>query len=174
MPYTRTWSEELAAEWLQLEGYFIEVSVPIGVTKKGGRFEADVLGIRIKRGILQVMHVEVGNLGESAQKNIQIVQHKFSHQKQNDVINYCKKKLGFKGRVFYNNLYVATYVSKKTLPIAKKNNINLKQIEDFIQQDVVPAINRWKANPPTGSKTKGKMITLPDGLWLLHLIDYII
>ena len=80
----------------------------------------------------------------------------------------------FKGKVSYNNLYVAPYVSKKTLPLAKKTNINLKRMEDFIQQDVVPAINRWKANPPTGSKTTGKDITLPDGLWFLHLIDYIL
>jgi len=171
MPYTRTWSEELVAEWLQLEGYFVEVSVPIGVTKKGGRFEADVLGIKIKEHILHVMHIEIGNLGQSAEKNIQTLQNKFSSQKQNAIIDYCKKKLGFKGRVSYNNLYVATYVSKKTLPIAKKSNINLKRIEDFIREDVVPAINKWKANPPFHPKTRGKIIMLPDGLWLLHLID---
>jgi len=80
MPYTRTWSEELVAEWLQLEGYFVEVSVQIGVTPKGGRFEADIIGIRIKNHTLEIMHVEVGNLAESADSNIQSVQGKFTHQ----------------------------------------------------------------------------------------------
>lgn len=172
MPYTRTWSEELVAEWLQLEGYFVEVSVPIGVTPKGGRNEADVLGIRIENHTLQIMHVEIGVLGQSAKINIQTVQDKFSIKNQNAIKGYCKKKLGFSGRVSYDNLYVATYVGKKTLGIAKRNNINLKHMDDFIYKDVVPAINTWKQNPQTGSKTKGKTITLPDGLWLLQLIDY--
>ena len=174
MPYTRTWSEELVAEWLQLDGYFVEVSVPVGVTSKGGRFEADIIGIKIVNQTLQVMHVEIGHLTKSAGMNIQHIQDKFSNQMQHAIRDYCTKKLGFKGKVSYNNLYVAPYVSKKTLPLAKKTNINLKRMEDFIQQDVVPAINRWKANPPTGSKTTGKDITLPDGLWFLHLIDYIL
>jgi hypothetical protein len=174
MPYTRTWSEELVAEWLQLEGYFVEVSVPIGVTPKGGRFEADIIGIRIRNHTLKIMHVETGNLTESANQNIQSIQGKFTPQRQNAIINYCRNKLGFKGRASYNNLYVATYVSKKTLLLAKKSKINLKYVEDFIQQDVVSAIKKWKAKPPTGGKTTGEIITLPDGLWFLHLIDHIL
>ena len=173
MPYTRTWSEELVAEWLQLEGYFIEVSVPIGVTPRGGRFEADIIGIRLKGQTLEIMHVETGNLTGSATANIESILDKFTDQKQNAIINYCREKLGFSGKVSCNNLYVATYVSNKTLPLAKKTTINLKRMEDFIQQDVASSIHRWKANPPTGSKTRGSMITLPDGLWLLHLVDYI-
>jgi len=65
-------------------------------------------------------------------------------------------------------------VSKKTLHIAKKSGINLKRVEDFIQQDVVSAIKNWKAKPRTGSKTTGEMLTLPDGLWFLHIIDHIL
>ncbi|MEM1583719.1 MAG: hypothetical protein QXF28_07345 [Nitrososphaerota archaeon] len=46
---TRTWSEELVAEWLHLQDYFVEVSVPIRTTEPGGRFEADVFrGLRLK------------------------------------------------------------------------------------------------------------------------------
>jgi len=44
MPFVKTWSEELVAEWLRLEGYFVEESVPFGVTLAGGRLEADVVG----------------------------------------------------------------------------------------------------------------------------------
>ena len=174
MPYTRTWSEELVAEWLQLDGYFIEISVPYGVTKAGGRFEADVIGVKIENNILEIKHIEVGNLAESATNNIKIIQNKFTPAKINALITYCRQKLAFKGKVNYSNLYVATYVSNRTIPLAKKNGVNLKCIEDFIRDDVVPTIKRWKANPPYHPITRGKIIALPDGLWLLHLIDYVL
>ena len=30
MPYAKTWSEELVAEWLQLEGFLVEISCARG------------------------------------------------------------------------------------------------------------------------------------------------
>ena len=47
MPIPRNWSEELISEWLQLLGYLTEVGVPVGAGSKGGRKEADVVGIKI-------------------------------------------------------------------------------------------------------------------------------
>ncbi len=65
--------------------------------------------------------------------------------------------------VLSKSLY-ATYVSDKTLSITKQRNINIKSIDAFIQEDIIPAIDNWKKNPPFESKTKGEMIVLPDGL----------
>ena len=53
MPYTKTWSEELVAEWLQLEGYLVEVSLPLPAGPQGGRGEADVVGARIQQNTLE-------------------------------------------------------------------------------------------------------------------------
>ena len=68
MPIPRNWSEELVSEWLCLEGYSTEVGVKVGTGGRGGRKEADVVGVKIsedsKKGrILQIYHVEVGQLG---------------------------------------------------------------------------------------------------------------
>jgi len=35
MPFPRTWSEELIAEWLALKGYAVESSIPISTTDAG-------------------------------------------------------------------------------------------------------------------------------------------
>ncbi|MEM3628852.1 MAG: hypothetical protein QXQ94_08830 [Candidatus Bathyarchaeia archaeon] len=170
MPYTRTWSEELIAEWLQLKGYFVEISVPIRTAEPGGRPEADVLGIRIRDRVLEIMHVEVGSLPGGTEKNIQHIQKKFSSVNQKAIEEYCRKKLGFDGKASYENLYIATYVSKETIEATKKNNINIKHLDSFIKEDVIPAIDDWKEKPPFKPKTKGTT-TLPDGLWLLHLVE---
>jgi len=35
MPFAKTWTEELVAEWLQLNGYLVEAGLPAGVTAAG-------------------------------------------------------------------------------------------------------------------------------------------
>ena len=47
MPFPRTWSEELIAEWLALKGYAVESGIPIRTTDAGGRNEIDVIGYKI-------------------------------------------------------------------------------------------------------------------------------
>lgn len=68
MPFPRTWSEELIAEWLQLKGYFVEAGVPIRSGPKGGRFEADIIGIKGKDDTLEIFHIEVGSLPDNPKK----------------------------------------------------------------------------------------------------------
>ena len=46
------------AEWLQLEGYLVEIGLPVSVAKAGGRYEADVVGARIRGNVFEVFHVE--------------------------------------------------------------------------------------------------------------------
>lgn len=49
--------EQLVAEWLQFNGYFVRVSVPVGPRPKGGfEGELDVVGVNLSRGHL--LHVE--------------------------------------------------------------------------------------------------------------------
>jgi hypothetical protein len=42
MPFPRTWSEELIAEWLALKGYAVESGIPTSTTDAGGRNEVDI------------------------------------------------------------------------------------------------------------------------------------
>lgn len=167
----KTWSEELVAEWLRLEGYFVEESVPFGVTSAGGRLEADVVGVKIENNVLSVKHVEVGNLTGSTKEDIQKVKNKFSRSGINE---YCKEKLKFSGNVKPEYMYVVTYSSeKKVQAIREATNLNVKRMEEFIREDVFPAIDRWKSDPPYKLKSRGKIVTLPDGLWMLQLLDYL-
>mgnify|MGYP001108266641 CR=1 FL=1 len=62
MPFPRTWTEELIAERLQLDGFLTQTNLPVHVSKAGGRFEADVVGARIKEKILEIRHIEPGAL----------------------------------------------------------------------------------------------------------------
>lgn len=170
IPFTKTWSEELVAEWLELQGYFVEVSTPIRTTSHGGRREADVIGIRIKNGVLQIMHLEVGGLTGGAEENIRRIRDKFSEENQKAIINICRNKLGFTGEVHYEYLFIATFASKKTIQLAKKEGIKLKTLSDFILEEVIPTIDEWRKNPLHKPKTRGSIV-LPDGLWLLNLIE---
>ncbi|MCL6578788.1 MAG: hypothetical protein K6T73_05295, partial [Candidatus Bathyarchaeota archaeon] len=67
MPFTKTWTEELVAEWLQLNGYLVEAGLPAGVTPAGGRYVADVVGAKVSGNALEIIHVEVGQLSGGKQ-----------------------------------------------------------------------------------------------------------
>jgi hypothetical protein len=69
LPFPRTWSEELIVEWLQTKGYLVEVDVHAGSTKKGGRFQADVVGVgKNEHGEIEIFHIEIGSIIENYAK----------------------------------------------------------------------------------------------------------
>ncbi|MCK4369304.1 MAG: hypothetical protein KAV68_06595 [Dehalococcoidales bacterium] len=111
MSIPRTWSEELVSEWLCLEGYSTEVGIKVGTGGGGGRKEADVVGVRIiedgKKGrILQIYHVEVGQLGGEYRKNVAMLKEKFSNERTSKVMERYKKRMAFTGDVQYDKLYI--------------------------------------------------------------------
>jgi len=173
MPFVKTWSEELVAEWLTTEKYLVEKSAPYATRPVGGRLEADLLGVKIENEKLHIRHVEVGNLTGSTEKSIQTVINKFH---PSEIARYCKEKLGFSGQAECECIYVVTYSSKKKVEAIDRatDNIKVKRMEDFIKEDVLPAIESWKSDPsPYKPKIVGESVALPDSLWLLHLLDYI-
>jgi len=171
MPFARTWSEELVAEWLQLEGYSVEIGVPVVTPKKGGRREADIVGARVKDGVLEIFHVEVGVLSGSAEKNIQGITNKFSKHIRESLKKYFSERFGIvpSNKVSYNSMYIAASVSRKTVTLARQTGIPLIKLEDFIRQKIIPTISEWKKKAPHRPKWGA---TPPEGLWLLCLIDY--
>lgn len=176
MPFPRTWSEELIAEWLQLKGYFVEVGVPISSGRRGGRNEVDIVGIRIKDSKVKIFHVEVGSLPENPVDNAEIIRRKFAEQNQNDVKDYCRNKLEFapNQQIDYEKLYVAVWASDKTMSYLKQQQLPVRRLSEFIKNEIKPAIKQWKENPPHRPQTRGKSITLPEGMWLLCLVDYLL
>ena len=59
MPFPRNWTEEMVAEYLQLEGCLVVMGHIIQI-EGGGRREMDVLGFKVEGEKLTVVHIETG------------------------------------------------------------------------------------------------------------------
>lgn len=176
MPFPRTWSEELIAEWLQLKGYFVEVGVPIRSGRRGGRSEADIVGVRVKDDRLEIFHIEVGSLSGNPIDNAEMIRRKFSEQRVNAIKEYCRNKLEFSSnqQAIYKKLYVAVWWSDKTLSYLEQQQLPVRSLWEFVNNEIKPTIQQWKKKPPHRPQTRGKSITLPEGMWLLYLVDYLL
>ncbi|MEM2548672.1 MAG: hypothetical protein QW810_07475 [Nitrososphaerota archaeon] len=175
MPFPQTWTEELVAEWLDLRGYLVKVNLPVVTPEEGGRRAPDIVGARINQDTLEIIHVEVGQLSESKDKNIKRIRNKFSEDVCNRVKEYFKQLLNFTSdNVEYYKIYVAKYPKNLAdyREEVSKLNIEVKSLKDFIYEDVLPTIRQWKEHPPHVPKTKGK-IALPESHWMLYLTDFI-
>jgi hypothetical protein len=176
MPFPRTWSEELIAEWLALKGYAVESGIPTSTTGAGGRKEADIIGYKItNNNELEIIHIEIS----TSHPKIEEIEKKFSEDIEQKLINYIKKKLNITDRKYQTKkIYIDIYSSKKTIenlnqhPTLKQKVIQVKRLSEVIIDDVIPTIKQWKASPPHKSKGKGN-ITLPESFWLLKLIEFL-
>lgn len=173
MPFANTWDEELVAEWLQLEGYLIEVGLPVSVSQVGGRYEADIVGARVQGNKLEIYHIECGQLSGGKQ-SLDSLGQKFSSDNCAKIEEYFKRRFGFSGdNVSYHKMYIASYWTNPTLKGAKNLGITVRTLPDFIRNDIRQTIKKWKINAPHRPRTRGGYITLPKSCWLLYLIDYL-
>lgn len=172
MPFPRTWLEELVIEWLYLEGFLVEGNLPIGVRGVGGRLEVDVVGARISNGILEIVHVETGQLAGGQKGAQDILNKKFSPFLCEAVMDYFRQRLSFGGSyIKYEKRYVASYWTMPTLTALRQAGIRADTLPSFIATTLLPTIEKWKQAAP--HKPKGKAITLPESYWLLRLIDFL-
>jgi hypothetical protein len=178
MPFPRTWSEELIAEWLALKGYAVESGLPIRTTNAGGRNEVDVIGYKITNSNeLEIIHIEIS----ASHPKIETIKNKFSEKIKQNLIDYIRKKINIADlqNIIYKKFYIDIYTSKEKIeklnqdPTLKQNQIQVKRLIDLIIHDIIPTIKQWKESPPHKPKSKGN-ITLPDSYWFLKLIEFLI
>ena len=166
--------EELVAEWLQLDDYLIEISLPVSVAQAGGRYRADVVGAKVNVTTLEIKHVECGTLG-GGDKSIMSLDRKFSSQNCQYIEQHFRSKMGFNGQnVKYEKTYITNYWSKPTIAGAINLGINVITLPVFICSNILPTIEKWKRNWIIQRKLKTKnwkTITLPESCWLLKLIE---
>ena len=173
MPIPRNWSEELISEWLQLLGYLTEVGVPVGVGTGGGRKEADVVGAKIsetdeKGRILQIYHVEVGELGGNYERNVQYVRNKFSGTRMQEVVDRFKKRMGFIEQVEYEKVYVDIWPTKsKVAKLMSHEEINREGIKVWTPKTLFHEVFRAISN----YKSKSDEATLLEGYWMLKMLE---
>lgn len=177
MPIPRNWSEELISEWLQLLGYLTEVGVPVGVGSGGGRKEADVVGVKVTETgeegrVLQIYHVEVGQLGGAYARNVQTLRNKFSRKRTQEIIDRSKGRMGLIEQIEYEKVYVDIWPTRSKInKLMNHKEIKQEGIEvwtpEKLFQEVFRAIAVWV---PTHKSKSGKA-TLLECWWMLKLLE---
>jgi len=169
MPIPRTWSEELAAEYLQLEGYAVETGHPVQIERRGGRKEIDVLGFKVEEKKLKILQLEIGTLYEGKEKNYEEIKGKFSDIVAKEIKRIAEKRFSglkyewIKQYVVLNRLRNFEELKEKL----KRENIKVLSMHEFYEQ-VKQKIKKWREKNRTKRRTKP---TLPNNLWMLQLID---
>jgi|GEM_PF-966205 len=201
MPIAKTWTEELVLEWLQLKGYVTLQNVRLRSGSGGGVKEADILGLKLRkeahpedsavREILEILHVEVGSLSESFEKNFALVKNKFGLERKEAVreisvdivelesllgkFTLGSSRLGA-SNIYYKPLYVASYVAEKQIGMlregVKKEGIEFLTLKEVLRE-IPSGIEEWKRRQVGKGFRKSEEITLPESWWLLNLIDYL-
>jgi len=177
MPIPRNYTEELIFEWLPLLEYMTEVGVPVGVGSGGGRKEADVVGVKRSltsenKKILQVRHVEVGELGGNPQSNARYLLEKFSSTRTQAIRDRLTKRIGTVDQVQYEKLYVDIWsTERKVAGLMNDAEIIREGIHVWtlrkLFQEVFRAITDWVPD----YKSKTGEATLPEGCWMLKLLE---
>jgi hypothetical protein len=113
-----------------LEGYLVEVSLPLPAGSQGGRSEADVVGARIQQNTLVIMHIEVGSLPDSTAKNVARIQAKFTKHKRNYIEKYFSTRFNFpsSGQITYDPLWIVTHTANKTAQAASQAGYSVQKI----------------------------------------------
>jgi hypothetical protein len=200
MPFAKTWTEELILEWLLLRGYVALQNVRLKSGKGGGVKEADILGLKLRKEpnskaniiieTLEILHIEIGSLTESFEKNFALVKNKFVLEREEaikeillDIIELesalGKFILGYSrlgvSNIEYKPIYVASYVAEKQTNILKeglkKEGIEFLTLEEVLKE-IIHDIDEWKRKQVEKGFRTTKQITLPESWWLLNLIDY--
>jgi len=173
MPFPKTWAEELIAEWLQLDGFLTVTNLPVSVSRAGGRFEADVVGARIKGRILEIRHIETGLLS-GGRNSTSAIAKKFGDPVVHSVTDFFRQTLSFEGpEPTYKKLYVAVYWATPVIRDVSQFGVSVIPLPDFIVRTVLPTVRTWKLNPPHRPRVSGQRVTLPESMWLLQMLDHL-
>lgn len=136
------------------------------VLRVGEGGEVDVVGAKAGNGKLDIIHIEAGA------NSIKSLQKKFSNKVCDTVKEYFQERLNFSDEVNYQKIYLPGYCNEPIIKRATEIGITVKKLPDFICKDILQTIKDWKQNPPHRPRTRNRdIITLPEGHWLLCLID---
>ncbi len=152
---------------MQLKGWYIRTGVPLGSKESGGRGEADILGLKYEDGVLHILHIEVGTLPHSADKNLEIIRNKFHKNKE----EYILRAMGL-DHATWQHRYIATYITQKTIDLIRKKGYKIDKLEDVIQKEILPDIWDWKKSERNMGRKSRLLPTSPSNLWLIKLIEF--
>lgn len=159
--FARTWLEELIAEWLCVNGYSIGVNIPAGAGEKGGRKEADIIGVMPTNNGIKMVHYEVVHGTSELQKMADRIVEKFSPDRINYIKSYFLRKC---------DNCVVTY--EKYAVVEGCSHNCAKKLRDMLPQDiVVEHIRDFLKNVISLAKEYGaRRRTFPDSCWMLNML----
>lgn len=148
MPIPKNWVEELAIEWLTLQGYLVESNVRLQAVKGGGITEADVIGARVRNEALEIVHLETGALAGGLEANLKRVRDKFQEAKRKVVSDIVSEKVAWESEQTYEAIYIASSASRveELKRELEKDNIKLLRLDEFVREEVLKTIEGWKEN----------------------------
>ena len=175
MPYVRTWSEELLTEWYTLRNYLVKTNVPVrvSVTRKGGRYEIDLIAINYERREADVVEVKVGvpklmDLISSLSTKINIF-------RESDIAKQLKSQ-GIRMKYKLIFLYAPSIESRRRIidEIKSRTSVVVEVLElSELLPSIIADIKSWRRESRRVLKSKrGSMI--PESLYLLKLLEYVI
>ena len=175
MPFPRTWVEELLAEWLEYQGYMVGTGLTVPIqhrqegSKGGGRYEADVVGVRCSGDQCEIRHIESGAYVD--QNIVDRLRKKFS----SDVCEEIKKRYAWSSavsgrRARYIKQYVVTHPHQKpaewerwVTEISKVDSeVEVIALDNLLRDEILPGLRRSGSSGPT----------IPEGYWLLCSLAY--
>ena len=140
--------------------------------------------------ILEIVHIETGSLTQNFENNLKNIKSKFTPKRIETIKEMLlhvielesalgKLVLGYSqlgvSEIKYQPIYIASYVTKKQANKLKeelsKIGIKFLTLEEVLKE-IIRDIDEWKRIQVERKLRKTKNITLPEGLWLLNLIDY--
>lgn len=173
MTEAREWTEELVAQYYEIQGYLVLRDVPTTTGQGGGRADADVLAFKIDKGTPVLRHVEVGTYYESASTIVGKLKKKFGKGQRLKVQTLVRKYLGLRtnARLEYSSQFVdAGGLSEEILTeIRQKLSTQGVEITDIwtLIEDIPHQIEAWQERETTD---KGTPPMLPRSYDLLNVV----
>ncbi len=175
MPIPSNYLEELVAEWLALDGFFVEANLPGPPGRGGGRLSPDVVGVRIGGKEACIRHCEV-TAYISSPADARRYGGKFSESVVRHVRREFATRLGLEpiATVPYQKWVIYGNKRSKTLEARLHEllpDVTAMSVKEFIAERVVPDIRKWKKRHLS---ERGNEPTLPQDKWLLQFLDYLL
>ncbi|MHA1907094.1 MAG: hypothetical protein ACW98Y_07355 [Candidatus Thorarchaeota archaeon] len=175
--------EQVIAEWLSMDGYFVETNIGLSALKKGGRGEADIVAVKVEGGHVIVRHVEIGQLGQNYETNLSHVQDKFHKKNRTDIKEFVKERMSLTEEFEwdYKCEYVFTYVAsrqiQKLMEALAKDDIELVSFDMLLRDEIPKTMRKWREKEIESGRIAGKdwtYVMLPRKYRILFIVDRVI
>ena len=171
MTATREWTEELVAQYYELQEYIVLRNVPTTTGSGGGRYEADVVAFRTSGTGVELLDIEIGTYYESAKEIAKKLKRKFTDSRRAALLNQVKKRLGTTKRgVTYQSVFVdAAWLTDKVLAEVREqltsDGIEVRTLQSIVK-DIPQKVDAWRESNKT---ERGTPPSVPRSLDLIHL-----